>query len=626
MAQLVERSTGADRVGRVRWTRTYPPLFWLGFAMLIAVVILPSALNLPQANPTTLLEYAPVPPTDDSPPSNETGGFSSLGLGSSSGLTTGAAPKVAKPQDRQTGKGLKPVTKRCVGKPLRQTEDRNAPPCVPYFDGDNQGETYQGVTGEEITVLLYASAYQTIPDNKERRSEETPASGSYCDVDGAPNQDVECLDSQAGLQDHAVVRVTRAYANYFNERFQTYGRHVHFWVYFTGASSPAGRRADAADNWERLKPFAVLDNAFFGGYNEVYAEAITKRRVSVYGSFAMFANSYYRDSAPFIWSFWPDVEHAVDMYTTYVCTKVAPYAVSHSGNPGENGMPRKYAFMYTTDPDFAGLTYFAQLAKLRLKNCPNGAKLDVVDEDITYTRNQYQIDSDPTAATEARDNIAKMRGDGVTTILWLGGYETQHSLAAHNAAPNAAWLPEWVVAGDLLNDAIDNGRAQSQDVWSHAWLVSNNIREDRTADSPARQAYREAESNPNANDEDDATNVYRTFFTLFKAIQVAGPELTPDTVDQGQHAIPKQASTDPFVAACFYDSGDFTCVKDAMETWWDPNAADPAGNVNLKGCYRMVRGGKRYLEGTWEGTDSDVFADPNDPCNSVTGQAFLGTP
>ncbi len=616
MTQVEQQTTlGANAL------RRYPPLIFLVIVLLIAALVLPSALNLPQANPSTVLEYAPVPPEDESPPSAE-GNISSLGLGSSSGLTTGAPPAVPNvdPQ-KKGGSGKRPVTKRCVGKPLRQTEDPNSPPCVPFFEGDNGGATWQGVTSEEITVMVYSSAYDTIPDNRERRTQSTPAPGSYCDVDKAPDTELTCLDSNHGLEDHSVVRITRAYAKYFNERFQTYDRHVHFWVYFSSGSSSAARKADAAANWERLKPFAVLDNAIFGGYNEIYAEASARRRISVYGSFASFANSYYRNSAPYIWSFWPDVEHYADMFTSYLCTKVAPYPVSHSGIGADQSKPRRYGLMYTTDEDFKGLEYFAELVKTGIQNCPNGAKMEIATS-VTYSRNQYQVDSGPVAAEEARDNIAKLESANATTVLWLGGYETQHSIAAKSAD----YYPEWVLAGDLLNDTIENGRFQQQDVWRYAWLTTNLIREDQTASVPARQAYRETETNPDPNDEDDATNVYRIFFSLFKAIQVAGPHLSPETVDQGHHAIPKTSSTSPYVAACFYDPGDSTCVKDAMESWWDPDAPDPYGNSGVKGCYRMVRAGKRYLAGTWEGDDKDVFANRNDLCNTSFAPAFLGTP
>src|SRR5687768_11558330 len=71
------------------WTRKYPPLVTILIALVLAIAVLPSALNLPQTNPTQTLEYAPVPPeeSDEPPPA---GNLSSLGLGSSSGVAEDA--------------------------------------------------------------------------------------------------------------------------------------------------------------------------------------------------------------------------------------------------------------------------------------------------------------------------------------------------------------------------------------------------------------------------------------------------------------------------------------------------------------------------------------------------------
>ena len=52
-----------------------------------------------------------------------------------------------------------PSTKRCVGKPPRQTEDPLAPPCVASFTGDNFGVTYQGVNKDEVSVLFYFDGF-----------------------------------------------------------------------------------------------------------------------------------------------------------------------------------------------------------------------------------------------------------------------------------------------------------------------------------------------------------------------------------------------------------------------------------------------------------------------------------
>jgi len=620
MAKLVQPGAVTTESKSESVLRKYPPLIFLVIVLLIAALVLPSALNLPQSNPTTVLEYAPVPPEDDEPPPSAEGNISSLGLGSSSGLTTGAPPSVPQvdPQ-KKGGSGKRPVTKRCVGKPLRQTEDPNSPPCVPFFEGDNGGTTWQGVTKDEIVVLVYLSGYTRL------NGESSPARGTYCDLDGPPDKQPGCMDGNTQANDVDFIKARRALSQYFNERFQTYDRRVHLWAFWTGsASSAATRRADAAGNWDRLKPFAVLDNAFFGGFNEVYAEAMTRRRVNVYGSFVGLPNSFYRKNAPQVWSFWPDIEHTADMFVSYVCSKVAPFPVAHSGNAGENGKARKYALMSTSDRNFPGLAYFAQLTKLGLENCPNGAKLDIAAE-VAYSRNQFSTDTSPEAAQEARTNVGKMQTSKVTTILWLQGHETQHSLAAKNAD----WYPEWVFAGDGLQDGINVSRDQQQDVWAHAWGMTNFLNEAVPRERPCVQAFREVDPNYEGRGvnfvDGDACRAYRDMFQLFKSIQLAGPHLSPSTIDQGHHAIPRYTSNDPRVAACFYDPGDYTCVKDAQEVWWDSNAPDPEGDADEKGCYRMVASGKRYLAGTWP-TSDDVFKNTSDPCNTVTVQGFIGTP
>src|ERR1051325_2094078 len=80
-----------NRTPTRRWSRGYPPLILLALAVLAVVIILPSSLNLPQSDPTTVLEYAPVPPQDKNPPPLQ-GNLSNLGLGSSNTLSLAAPP------------------------------------------------------------------------------------------------------------------------------------------------------------------------------------------------------------------------------------------------------------------------------------------------------------------------------------------------------------------------------------------------------------------------------------------------------------------------------------------------------------------------------------------------------
>ena len=103
---------------------------------------------------------------------------------------------------------------------------------------------------------------------------------------------------------------------------------------------------------------------------------------------------------------------------------------------------------------------------------------------------------------------------------------------------------------------------------------------------------------------------------LFIGIQVAGPRLGPTTMDRGFHAIPKIASTVPEVPACFYNTDDYSCIKDAMAEYWDPAGRDPEATTE-RGCWRMVQDGRRHLPSTWPNEDVVATRRPGaDPCNS----------
>src|ERR1051325_11881145 len=77
--------------GRRKWARGHTPLILLALAVLAVVISLPSSPTLPQSNPTTVLEYAPVPPQDKNPPPLQ-GNLSNLGLGTSHTLSLAAPP------------------------------------------------------------------------------------------------------------------------------------------------------------------------------------------------------------------------------------------------------------------------------------------------------------------------------------------------------------------------------------------------------------------------------------------------------------------------------------------------------------------------------------------------------
>jgi hypothetical protein len=583
------------------WSRKYPPLITILVALVLAIAVLPSALNLPQTNPTQTLEYAPIPPEDNEEPPPVEGNLSSLGLGSSSGVAEdaiggdGAGPT---PPPLPGGKGVSPSNKRCVGNPPRQTEDPTSPPCVAFFDGDNFGATYQGVTEDEVRVLVYMSGGVRYINSSEK---ELAPTSEYFDLFEPPDPD-----------EFVAVRGLRAWQRYFNDRFQTYGRAVHFFVYFDNASgSPEARRADAADNFAQVKPFAVVTDVSFGGNEVDYVEAMARRGVLNFGTLNGKAESFFRKFPKLIWGYDPTIEYQAKAFSSYVCQKVVgkPAVLAGNSRAGNmQGRPRKLGLLHTSDENHADRIRLAELVQQQVESC--GGEIEALSNftPCCFVRNNG---GDPDkAATDMSDFSAK----GITTILWPGGMDGWTA----NAAAGQGYFPEWIVLGDDLLDGNEQNRQARNGPAFHnrAILITPEVFAPARTQQRCFQAFREADQQMVGQDIAYVCDYYRNLFQLFTGIQVAGPRLGPSSVDKGYHAIPAVASKDNQSPSCFYDTGDYTCVKDNTIQVWDDQTAPPDENRN--GCWRIIRNGARHFPGEYPEGNLDVDFAARGGCSSFS--------
>jgi len=572
----------------------------------LVVAALPSSLNLPQTNPSETAEYAPVPPSDEGTPP-PVGNFSSLGLAGSGSLEVGEGPggeaattTTTMPPAAIAAIGTVPRGKRCVGSPPKQTEDPLSPPCVGYFDSDNGGATYPGVTKDEIRVLWYLDG-----------------GGQYLGAEGfvaAPIKKYQDLGKPPDPNDpddnFVYTRVMRGWQRYFNERFQTYGRFVHFYVYWSDENehAPEKRRADAADNYARVKPFAVLSQA--RDNQDDYLEAMAQRGVMNFGSIAGRPASFFQKYPALVWGYYPSIEQQAAQFSTYVCKKVVPFPVSFSGNAEVQGQKRVLGLLYTSDSTRPGYTRFASLVRRDIEGC--GGSFRAV-HDFPKAGSEF-AGNDPPDVIAA--NMADFKRQGVTTIIWAQGQET----SASGVAQSSNYFPEFVIAGDqTMEGNLNSQRQTGQEAWNHAVVVTNLTALPGTTQQQCYLAYKEAD--PSAPDQDifHACNLYRDPFQLFVGIQVAGPRLRPSAIDTGFRAIPKIASTDPQLPACYYEPDDYTCVKDAQVEWWQSSGQSESSST--PGCWRMIEAGRRYRAGSWPEGDATKQIDRTkpDPCNNFAG-------
>ena len=592
-------SDAEARSTRSEGARRFGPMSMLLIPALLAAFVLPSALNVNQSNPSPTLEYAPVPASDENPPPTP-GNLDTLALASTTGLKTsgdgegdggagpggGGGPGLMPPPLQELVKRVA-STKTCVGSPPRQTEDPTSPPCVGSFKGDNGGSTYQGVTRQEVKVLIYTICCSS-------------RAGKYYDLAKPAN----------GAED-SVVTAARVWQQYFNQRFQTYNRFVHFYLYPALDQSAEAHRAAAAQNYDDLKPFAVLISAQDFG---PYVEEMARRGVMSFtggldGSLFLPA-SLYSGSAPKAWGNYASAELKAKLYTDYVCTELKSTPTSFRDAPNNN-QKRKFALWFTTDPTFQDVQHFGEVAQELLERC--GIPTIPKSFSTTHSSVTSKCQNDANAA------VADWMRNEVTTVLHVGALEP----CLTRAASTLGWDPEIVIAGDHFWEGPEALQAGQGAAIRNAVLVTDVPSFARRQDTHCITAFRDTD--PKADDR-PACFLYYPLLQVFTGIQVAGPALTPKAVDIGFHAIPAVRSNDPAVPACFYLPGDYTCTKDVTIQYWDQTTRRNRLPQDQGPCWRQVDAGARFIPGTFPKRDQLVGVDRlggEGICNNSTNSILL---
>jgi hypothetical protein len=92
-------------------------------------------------------------------------------------------------------------------------------------------------------------------------------------------------------------------------------------------------------------------------------------------------------------------------------------------------------------------------------------------------------------------------------------------------------------------------------------------------------------------------------YMLALGVQLAGPNLTPETFEQGMFSYP--GGTGPFGTWGFGPES-YTPTQDFRVVWWDPDSVSPFNNK--KGVYREAYGGSRFRTGAVPaGADPGLF-------------------
>lgn len=488
-------------------------------------------------------------------------GASGPGAGAGAGTSgpTGAAAG-SKPGD----------TTHCVGdRQFDPAIDYYAPPCVPRFSGANSGGSYQGVTGSRIEIVDY------YPQGNAAVDSALKAQGLYVSI------------SQQTQWDNAV-------ADFVNSHYELYGRKVAIDV-VQGACNTIP--PDVACLRNEMRQIVATKHPFMFRWitpltSAPFDELSSLGVINVGGQ--MFSDEFSQARRPFHWDVHESGTQIARAFGQFWCSglngKPAAYSSAPPGPSSVNGQTRVLGIIGTNDPEDI---------KMR----------EEVDRVIhgcgSRVAHTYDASNDlSTAASQKAASVASMRqAPSSTTVLCL--CNPVGATFVYEEEQQEGYYPENVIAGTVYIDDDSSGQsfmsgsacpASAQCEFAQAFGLSSMDRREPVGRDTASRVWHAA-GRPGAVPFSGATLDWDYFELMATLIQGAGPNLTPQTVEQGAFATPQRGGGATGRALRGFAPGSYAWNHDMAMVYWAPNRLSPFNGQ--KGTY--VTMGPRLTLGQYSG-------------------------
>ncbi len=548
-------------------------LVYGGITTALLIVVAALALVFVPPSPPSIAEFAPqaqesiveAPDQQSSQFGSGAGGSCSEGQaceGAGSKSLLGSAKKQAIERAR---------VKRCVGDPPRQIEDPQSPPCINFWEGNNGGTTWQGVTRDEIRV-----AFATGPG-----------------------------DNPSALQNTV---------EFFNKRFEFYGRKIRIVTFNPAAAfgytdSAELQRKDAVKVDEELKAFASL--AYTGGAisNAPYFDELARREVIGVDTFATLRTEQenYDRFRPYQWNFLPSLDKTVRNEVEWICTSLAGKNAEYAG-PAFSVSRRVFGVVVVRYA--SGVADPSPLVQ-GLKGC-GASPVKVAEIAYGSTDAQFQV------------LAADFNQAGVTSVLCLcAGAVLEFNLMT--AATERGYFPEWLLMPLWGQDLNSIAQFYPSEQRSHAIGLTSHNRVNPISERPWYWALKEMDQSFSEDSASGAiwgdlagtfNNRYTALLLLASGIQMAGPNLTPQNFERGlfnaRFSNPGAGGPPYFQARVGFGHGNHTMIQDYGLVWFD-DSADAYDTSSAKGAFCYAYRGARFGAGQWPSRDHPFF-DRTQPC------------
>jgi hypothetical protein len=352
-------------------------------------------------------------------------------------------------------------------------------------------------------------------------------------------------------------------------------------------------------------PFATLNYVDrHGAEHEFYDEMARRGVISVsHRAQSQTTEQHFRQYAPYEWSFLPGADTMLRNIGQFACRTLAGQPARYAGPQYQNAT-RKFGVIRQVTADRTAVDLGPLNEEFR--RCGLDPPKSVDDEEMT------------SSTRAAVGPVIGMKNEDVTSVICICDIlETRNDLMP--AASAQAYQPEWLLSTYIDNDVDNAMNGAPADQAAHVLGVTFRNKLLPRDQMPWFWALREqnAADAVQPNDYYSLQARYSSLLLLASGIQMAGPNLTPQTFQAALWKIrfsnPGAAGPPYWQARVGFDGNRHTMVDDASLYWYDP-ARPGTVDPSTRGAICHVLSGRRFSLGQWPDNDPGMFFG-NNPCS-----------
>jgi len=579
-------------VNRSTLARRYAPLVALALLQLLIIGFVPS-----KAAKQGGQQVAAGTGTNRSGSAAAAGSGGSAAPGAAgAAATSGGAAGGSTVEGAPPGADVGGDTSHCVGD--RQFDPAItwwAPPCVPGTVGatgiDNGGDVYQGVTGDEITLVDYVSDY------------------------GAEVNAI--LQAEGSLVTYSDAQVLdQAWEKFINDHYQLYGRHVKIVTYQGTCQSVPPKYDCLIPEMDSIvntyHPFAVNWQTTL--CSACYAELARRKTVAIGGT--GFSDVLAQALSPYFYSAGESSTQIEQSFAEFWCAQMlGPVKFAGHQNPAQdfNGKPRVLGIISTDDPDNKQTVTDFLVPLLKQKCNVN------VDHFYFYAQDINTAAQQVAAGIAAMDTTTR---PPATTVLCLCDEVAPAFLFSGEQSNN--YYPENVIATDQGMDFDKTAQSYGPDPSSGGatlgcpspqvgceYDLAFGLGEIGTEEPDLKDAGDRifqaggGTARPGSVEGKTLMATAKQWIMIANLMEAAGPQLTPETMAAQAQSLGSVGGPGTPNELLQFDAGGGFWTKDVRLIYFDRNkTSDYNGG---KGAYVQV--GDRITLGNWQHRDEPDIPD-----------------